>query len=841
MINFRRNMIMLFSLPCHLIPQFFVLLLVVLAVSSSPAQAREGVIKVGVYDNDPIVHQDESSAYSGLSIDILKHIAAKEGWKLEYVSGSLAECLERLERGEIDLQVYIAYSDERARKFDFNQETLLSNWGVVYAFPGSGVESILDLEGKRVALMKESIHPPVFMKMINSFGINLETIPIDDLRDGFKLVSEKKADAVVVNRIFGLANAKQFNLEETNIIFNPVEIRYAAPKGMHSDLLGAIDMHLRELKANRNSIYYQSFNKAFDLTEPFYTMSKWVYWGFFLLCVLIGCLVLINSILNLRCHKKNAELQLEICERRQAEKAWRESESSLHTLIATIPDLVWLKDLQGAYQYCNFRVEDFFGLKEKDIIGKTDYDFVDKDLADSLRRHDQAAMAADKPSVNEEELTFADGHRELLETIKTPMIGNDGQLIGVLGIARDITERKRSENDRKEMEERLRQAQKMEAIGTLAGGIAHDFNNILAVIFGFTDMARAAAPAGTQLAEDLEQVLIAANRAKELVKQILAFSRQSATERIPLQIQPLIKEGLKMIRSSIPSTISITEDINPKSGIVLADPSQVYQILMNLCTNAYHAMDKTGGVLSVTLNPALIGPGEQNMSAHATPGEYLELTVSDTGCGIGPDIIDKIFDPYFTTKGVGKGTGLGLSIIHGILADYGGIITVESRLGQGTTFHVFFPVVAKDAAPEINEPEDILSGNERILFVDDEELLAEMAKKMLEKLGYSVTVCRDSLEALATFKDTPGAFDLVITDQTMPGLTGSELSKSMMQIRPDIPIILCTGYSNLIDEDSAKALGIKEFALKPLTKGTIAKLIRKVLNGEKEAEGQDIV
>ena len=517
-------MIMLLNLPCQLIAKFFVFLLLVLAVSSNPVLAREGTIKVGVYENAPLVYQDESGGYSGLSIDILKHIAAKEGWKLEYVSGSFAESIERLDRGEIDLQVCIAYSDERAKEIDFSKEILLSNWGVVYTWPGSGIETILDLEGKRVALMKQDIHPQAFKKMINSFGIHLETIPIDDLREGLKMVSEKKVDAVVVNRIFGLSNAEQFQVERTDIIFNPIAISYAAPKGMNSDLLAAIDKDLKALKANRDSIYYQSFDKAFGLNEPIGAMSKWVYWGGVLLFVLIGVLVLINSILNHRVHKKTAELQLEIGERKQAEKAWRKSDTLLRILIRTIPDLVWLKDSQGVYLFCNSRFERLYGAQEKDIIGKTDYDFVDKKLADFFRLHDQAAMAAGRAFVNEEELTFAaDGHRELLETIKTPMLGSDGQLLGVLGISRDITERRRSEEERKTMEERLRQAQKMEVIGTLAGGIAHDFNNILAIIFGFTDMARANAPSGTQLEEDLEQILIAANRAKELVKQILAF------------------------------------------------------------------------------------------------------------------------------------------------------------------------------------------------------------------------------------------------------------------------------------------------------------------------------
>jgi CheY-like chemotaxis protein/anti-sigma regulatory factor (Ser/Thr protein kinase) len=342
-------------------------------------------------------------------------------------------------------------------------------------------------------------------------------------------------------------------------------------------------------------------------------------------------------------------------------------------------------------------------------------------------------------------------------------------------------------------------------------------------------MAKEDAPPGSKYAKDLDQVLLSANRAKELVKQILAFSRQVQVERIPMQLQPLIKEGLKLLRSSIPATISISEEIDPQSGAVLADPTQVHQILMNLCTNAYHAMENTGGALSVTLKTIFIESDYPKMFLHIRPGEYVELAVSDTGVGIGPDVIGKIFDPYFTTKGIGKGTGMGLAIIHGIMKDCGGAITVESSLGKGSTFHVYFPVVEKGITPAVKATEDFAGGKERILFVDDEEMLAEIGKDMLERLGYHVTVRASSLEALTTFQNTPDEFDMVITDQTMPDMTGADLARRMMQIRPDIPIILCTGYSNLIDEPSAKALGIKEFALKPLTKEVIAKLIRKVL------------
>jgi nitrogen-specific signal transduction histidine kinase/CheY-like chemotaxis protein len=400
----------------------------------------------------------------------------------------------------------------------------------------------------------------------------------------------------------------------------------------------------------------------------------------------------------------------------------------------------------------------------------------------------------------------------------------------MVGTLSDITERKQSEEENGKLKNRLNQAQKMEAIGVLAGGIAHDFNNILAAIQGYTEMARDDAQPGSSVANDLDKVLIASRRAKDLVQQILAFSRQAAVARIPIQIQPMVKESLKMLRASIPTTISITTDIHPRCGTVLADPTQIHQIIMNLCTNAYHAMEATGGELSVKVRTAsLVAPASADTSQIA-PGEYVEVVVSDTGCGIGPDIIGKIFDPYFTTKGIGKGTGMGLSITHGIIQSYGGVITVESTLGLGTTFHVYLPVIQGEVKA-VEEEHDTPRGKGRILFVDDEELLMEMGHDLLERLGYTVTARRSSFEALETYMNDPHQFDLVITDQTMPGMTGIDLARRMLQIRPDIPIILCTGYSHLVSEESAKAIGIREFAFKPLTKSSIGHLVEKVLNG----------
>ena len=392
-------------------------------------------------------------------------------------------------------------------------------------------------------------------------------------------------------------------------------------------------------------------------------------------------------------------------------------------------------------------------------------------------------------------------------------------------------ERKKTEFEKEKLESQLQQAQKMEAIGTLAGGIAHDFNNILGAIIGYTEMARDDSPNGSLIVEDLDKVLEASDRAAGLVKQILAFSRQDETEYILLQPSSIVAKAIAMIRPSLPTTIEITQDIDTKTGHIFGDPTQIHQILINLCTNAFHAMEDTGGRLDISLKEIDLFKDDIPSEPHIDTGTFIQLSVGDSGVGMTQQVKSKIFDPYFTTKRVGKGTGMGLSIVHGIIKNYGGFITLSSEFGKGTVFHVFLPVVNKDVLPAKEAIKQIPVGKEKILFIDDEDVLADMGKNMLERLGYHVTVRTSSLEALETFQNQPDQFDVVITDQTMPGMTGFDLARRMLQIRPDIPIILCTGYSSIISEEKAKSIGVREFALKPVGKRDIAMLIRKVLNG----------
>jgi PAS domain S-box-containing protein len=399
-------------------------------------------------------------------------------------------------------------------------------------------------------------------------------------------------------------------------------------------------------------------------------------------------------------------------------------------------------------------------------------------------------------------------------------------------IATDITELKK-------MEAELRQTHKMEAIGTLAGGIAHDFNNILSAIIGYTELALDDVPQDTVLEANLKEIFTAGKRARDLVRQILTFARQSDEKVKPLLVSPIAKEALKLIRSSIPSSIQIHSDIQ-SDATILANPTQVHQILMNLCTNAAQAMEKSGGILSVALNDIHLATSDPRRPPDLKAGDYLKLSVSDTGQGIAPEIMNFIFEPYFTTKGPGEGTGLGLATVQGIVASYGGKITVKSQSGQGSTFEIYLPVSSKRAEMIPAMDQRLPGGTERILLVDDEPPIVKMGGQILERLGYTVTTCTSSVEALELFRARPNEFDLIITDMTMPQMSGDQLAAEVMRIRKEIPVILFTGYSKQITDDLAADIGIKAFAYKPIVKKDLAATIRRVLDKTERAGGSNL-
>lgn len=395
--------------------------------------------------------------------------------------------------------------------------------------------------------------------------------------------------------------------------------------------------------------------------------------------------------------------------------------------------------------------------------------------------------------------------------------------------ALDITDRKQTEAHLRHREDERRQMQKLESIGTLAGGIAHDFNNILSALIGFTEMAILKAKDPKASVSYLEEVLLAGERAKNLIGQILAFSRQGDTGKQPIRVQSIVEEALQLLRASLPSTIAVHQNLEASAGAVFADATHIHQVVMNLGTNAEYAMRGKSGLLDVTLQEVSIEQTKPSHPAGLACGRYVRLTMKDSGQGIPQEVISRIFDPFFTTKKVGEGTGMGLSVTHGIVTDHGGVISVHSTVGSGTTFDVYLPRTGELVKePQVNIP-DIPHGQGTIMFVDDETSIVESAKAMLKTLGYQVLAYTNAHEAQKAFRQAPHKFDAVITDQTMPEYTGAELAKEILSVRPSIPLILCTGYSHIMDEEQALALGISVFLSKPYHLHELAQALQQAL------------
>ena len=505
----------------------------------------------------------------------------------------------------------------------------------------------------------------------------------------------------------------------------------------------------------------------------------------------------------------------DISERKKAEKSLRESEALYRSMMETMQDPVYICSPDLRIEYVNPAMAKRIG---SDAIGRMCYEVL-HGLSEKCIwcRFD---LVNDKKHYTSEIISPKDERAYHISS--SPIVHQDGS-ISKLTICRDVTELKR-------LEVQLVQAQKMESIGTLAGGIAHDFNNILFPILGYTEMLLEDIPETSRHREKLEQVSASALRAKDLVRQILTFSRQELGELKLMQIQPVIKEALKLIRASIPATIDIFQDIPSECGPIKADPIQIHQVVMNLATNAYHAMQEKGGELKVILREVFIS-GQEVLSPEMKPGQYNCLTVSDTGIGMNKQLIEKIFDPYFTTKEKGKGTGMGLSVVHGIIKGMEGAMEVTSTPGKGSEFHIFFPV-AEDVTQDhkLVSPALLQGGNEHLLVVDDEVSIVRMVTDILQRLGYRITAKNSSLEALKTFEADPYKYDLVMTDLSMPKMPGDELAFELLKIRSDIPIILNTGFSEQITPDLARRMGIKGMLRKPVLRTEMAELIRRLLD-----------
>jgi PAS domain S-box-containing protein len=533
--------------------------------------------------------------------------------------------------------------------------------------------------------------------------------------------------------------------------------------------------------------------------------------------------------------------------RAKAEAALAEGLRRFHLLADNVRDVIWTTDLSLKLTYISPSVQQLLGHSPQEALRLPPEANLTPETFEKVAVLLQEEFAADaqhpdpdRHATVEMEQIRADGTHVFTEARVQFLRDGQGRPSGVIGVSRDISERKRAEQERRRLETQLRQAQKMEAIGSLAGGIAHDFNNILAAIIGFTQVAMDGA--NEQARADLAEVLRAGERARDLVQQILTFSRRIEQARRPLQLRPLIGEALKLLRASLPPSIRIEPDLANEDLKVLADPSQIHQVLMNLCTNAFHAMQDSGGTLRIGLQP--VKEPEPIWRRH--PGlegtRLCLLEVSDTGEGMDAGTLARVFDPFFTTKDVDRGTGLGLSVVHGIVGGHGGRIEAESEVGKGATFRIFLPLAEQPETDEAGAGEygleedpqrrELVRGTERILLVDDEQALVEVGRRQLSRLGYRVTGLLDPNEALRLVQEDPAQFDLLITDQFMPNMTGAQLAAQIHKLRADLPILVATGGSGEeLNRDPAAGHDIRQVLLKPLHPLDLATAIRKVMDG----------
>lgn len=519
----------------------------------------------------------------------------------------------------------------------------------------------------------------------------------------------------------------------------------------------------------------------------------------------------------------NARLKAEIEERQKAERSLRESERRFRMLFDNLFDAQLLMDADGRIRDVNRAACRLMSCSRDNLCGRLVTDLFPEDEAGKIQG------------------AFTDAARDgmayiedaILREKKHTRIPVEGGGVGLdMDGSRHVIFSLRDISHRKQLQSQLQQAQKMEAMGSLASGISHDFNNILSAIMGYTEIVRMDLSADSLACRNLDQVLAASNRAKNLVQQILTFSRQADSVNKPVKVSGVITEALKLIRVTLPASINLQQWLESRS-YVRCDPTQIHQICINLCSNAGHAMEEDGGLLEVRLTDIVLDDDFASVHPGVTPGPHILLSVADTGKGIPEPVLGKIFDPFFTTKAPGKGTGMGLSMVHGIVAATGGAISVESRVGQGCCFKVYLPVLTEPVAESSLAHPVMKTGTERILFVDDEKFQADLAMQALGRLGYNVVARTSSVEALALFRRDPAAFDLVITDLTMPQLAGKALAKKMHELRPDLPIILSSGFSISISDEAASSMGFSAYLKKPLVMRELAAAVREVLGDAK--------
>jgi len=954
-----------FGVVCFAAISVFIWATIIHAETDAPRQAPLRVVQsASELDYPPFsVVRDDGSA-DGFSVELLTEAAEAVNLEVHFEVGPWSDIKADLIAGNLDALPLVAYSAEREKVMDFTAPYLRMHGTIFVRKEEKSIKSKSDLKDKEVIVMRgDTAHEYVVRNHLTD-----HIILTDNYGQAMEMLSAGKHDAVVVQHMVGLQLLRKLNI--TNIV--SVEKAHESSlndtvgplSGFEQKFCIAVKEGDRELQAMlneglalviANGRYDELYDKWFGpiLRQPVVDIATLAKYMALVVFPLIA-LILVSGVWMLKKEvaRKTSALKEQVVISEETKRALQSSETHLRTLFNTLPDLIWLKDSEGRYISCNERFERFFGAMEEEIVGKTDYDFLDKELADFFRKNDRIAIDRGEPVRNEEEVVFADdGHRETLETIKTPMYGADDKLVGVLGIGRDITQRKRAmldledseqrfralheasfggigvhdkglilecnkglskmtgyrydeligmdglllisedtrdlvsqnisagvetpyeakgvrkngeiyplrlearqipykgknvrvvefrditeirkaETEKKELESKLRQAHKMEAVGRLAGGVAHDYNNMLSVIIGYTELALEKLQPDNPLYKSLTQIHKASQRSVDVTRQLLAFARKQTVVPKVIDLNTIVKSMHKMLGKLIGEDIDLSWHPDNNLWPVKIDPAQVDQILANLCVNARDAISGVGKVIIETGNRVL---DKAYCESHTgfMPGEYVLLSVSDNGAGMDKETVEKIFEPFFTTKGVDQGTGLGLAMVYGIVKQNEGFIDVYSEPAKGTTFQIFLPRHLGDTQDlpltQVSSPAS--SQGETVLLVEDEPAILEMTQIILERLGYHCLATDTPKRALALAREYVGKINVLVSDVVMPEMNGRELSEQIQAVYPNIKTIFMSGYTaDVIANHGVLEEGMN-FIQKPFSPKDLGRKIRAVLDG----------
>jgi len=807
----------------------FVVMAALLQFPAAPEAMADRTVRVGLYNNKPLVFMDDDGIAKGIFVDILEHIAEKEQWTLEYVYGSWPDCMDRLAAGEIDLMTAIAYSEERAKRYNYTYETVLTNWGQVYVAKGSGIRSILDLDQKKIAVKMEDIHYRGIRELTSKFNMTCRFIEADGYNAVFELIEANRVQAGVVNRLYGIENKGNYPVQETSIMFNPIEVRFASPKDSGKDLLSVIDRHLHRMHDEKDPFYSQTLNRW--LVAP----SEWILpsslkYTLIGIAALLTLFALTNLTLRFKVKKRtrelssaNVKLKTEVDIRMKAEEELRKYER----IVASSTDHMAMIDLSYTYQAINDAALGAFRKSRSEVIGRKIWDV----LGDVLPRkaHKKRLDRAFSGQVVKYRtwIQYPGLGRRYMDLVCTPYAHSGNRIAGCVVISRDVT-------NRYELEKKLENAQKMEFMGTIAGGVAHDLNNILSGIVSYPDLLLMQLPQDSSLTKPIQTIKKSGEKAAVIVQDLLTLARRGVAHKEHVNLNDIVTQFLnspecrkiESFHKKMTLKTDLTNPLKPISGSSV----HLSKTVMNLVSNAAEAMPDGGRITIRTRN--VDGDNACFDDAQAKDlSECVLLEIADTGSGISQEDMEKIFEPFYTKKVMGRsGTGLGLAVVWGTIMDHHGHIHVESDGKNGSCFKLYFPAGddAVQRPAQVADDPDYKGNGERVLIVDDLEDQREIASNILSTLGYTVSAVPSGEDAIDYLSKNTA--DLVILDMLMPpGMDGLETFEEILKIRPGQKAIIASGFAETDRVKEALDIGVGQFVRKPYNIKDVGLAIRKEL------------